>query len=91
MAVVKKNTAKPNTNNLTVLQPKVNREEATQRPVIKQKPAAVQSDVKLEPTKMPAAVESIPEATVDESNGTIIIAVALLSAVWYMACILVII
>jgi hypothetical protein len=99
MDVIKKNTVKPDIKNLTVQpskassQPDATIKTPTIRTAIKPGPPSAQPGAKLEPkTESPALSVNVSEAGEKESgNHIIVIAVALLAAVWYLASIVAII
>jgi len=83
MAVEKKNIVRANTKNLALQQPKLKQEQTPAQNATKQDPALGQTEAKHESrTESPARQK--------ENYDITMIAVGLLAAIWYMACMVVV-
>ncbi len=89
MAVAKKNLEKA--KNLTLQQPKVRQEQALPQNAAKKGTVPVQLEAKPESNaESPFVSERVVVAGQKENTDITMIAVALLAAIWYMACMVVI-
>ncbi len=91
MAVAKKNIEKANTKNLTRQQPKGKQAQTLPQNAAKQDPVPVQTESKQESRiESPVVNENVAAASQKENTDITMIAVGLLAAIWYMACMVVI-